>query len=224
MKGMANRQAISGAIVRAGCAILGALAALSLASCTVVPIDEAEQIRKRQSGLLDIDEYTSDAWARSREVIAERAVTLAELIASAPDEIGPEKGNRPGEGSPFSFFVKGDGTVREVATDQPRGQILLDTASGTIVLEVGPVVAGTAIRDALPFITFDEVADQTAYAGIGLSLTRRALGRVQPELSALKPGDRISFTGATSLPDGNQPLLVTPITITSSSLPSGSGQ
>lgn len=189
-----------------------------------MPIAEAERVRQRESGLLDVDQYATDAWSRANQIIPERTVALADLSGADLDKLGAAKGNRAGDGSPWSFFVDGEGLVREVEADQPRGRILLDTAEGPVELQIGPVVSGTAIRDALPFITFDDVADQTAYAEIGLLLTDRALEPLKPVVTALKPGDRIAFMGAAGLSEGSGPLRITPIKISPASPSNGAGK
>lgn len=190
------------------------VAAATLASCTVLPIEEAQRIRERDGGVLEVAPYVDRAWQRAQSEFTERSVSLEELYNTPVDALGQAKGSRAGEGSPWTFLVTGEGVVRAREVDSPRGQLRVDTAQGPVILQIGPVVSGTALRDALPFITFDDVADQTTFAEVGLQLTDRALAPLAPTIAALRPGDRIAFAGAASRADAGSALVVTPTQIT----------
>jgi len=192
-----------------------AAAMLCLAGCTVLPIKEARALRERQQGHFDARRYVATVWpGRARDGFFARAVPLADIRAGALDTIGRSKGHRAGEGSPWAFVVRGRGVVSAVEMQNPAGRITLETGQGPVVLQTGLVIAGTAIRDAIPAIAFDDFPDQIAFAETGMALTDRAMVPLRPLLARLRPGDSIAFVGAASIADTRAPVLVTPVEIT----------
>jgi predicted lipoprotein len=83
-----------------------------------------------------------------------------------------------------------------------------------LILQVGPVVFGTALRDALPVISFGDFVNQIEYAEVSRALNDRAIAAARNglDLASLK-GKTITFSGAVAQPAGNSPLHVTPLAI-----------
>ena len=83
-----------------------------------------------------------------------------------------------------------------------------------IAIQIGPVLKGTAIRDALPFISADRFANQIHFAEVANELNARVERNVLAPIdrSSLK-GRLIVFTGMVGI-DAGQPLLVTPVQLT----------
>ena len=186
-----------------------------LAGCTVLPIEEARRIQARQGSAFDVAAYVSSAWRRLDAQVSQRAVAVQQLDSRSVDTLGPARGNRAGEGSPWTFLVTGEGTVGDVRREGPRTTVGVVTPAGNVVLQLGPVVSGTAIRDALPFIAFDDVSDQVSFAEVGLRLTERAVAPLRPVALRLRPGDRVRFVGAASVPSSGEPMIVTPVRLES---------
>jgi predicted lipoprotein len=103
--------------------------------------------------------------------------------------------------------------VKAVMLDQPRGAVLISGDAGEIRLQTGPVVTGTAIRDALPAVNFDDFPDQIAFAEVGQQLNERAIAAVRRDLSRLRPGDRVTVVGVTNLASTDEVVVLTPLTI-----------
>ncbi|MGH1559823.1 DUF2291 family protein [Caulobacter segnis] len=113
-------------------------------------------------------------------------------------------------------MVSGEGVVRAVDDSSRRRTVEVsvgEEGARTVRLEAGPVVVGTALRDALPFIAFDDFSDQLAFADVGRALTTTALSRTRSTLEGLRPGDRIRFVGAFNLPAAGQPVFVMPVSV-----------
>lgn len=186
--------------------------AIMAGGCKVLSIEDARAVQERSNGALDSGAYLSSIWPdRAGKELRSRAVPIDRLKGADMDALGRERGNRSGDGSPWTFVVSGEGVVRSVDRENPRGRIELDTQQGPVTIQVGPVVSGTAIRDALPFITFDGFPDQVSYAEVGMGLTDRALAPLRPVITQVKPGDRVRFLGAASVGETGVPLVVTPI-------------
>jgi len=201
------------------CAVLFAGAA-TLSGCKVVTLDQDQAIRAKRSLNFKAADYVAKIWDTQAlpafRARAAPAKTLFPAIDANADEAGARLGRRAGEGAPWTFVVSGEGVVTTVDSGSRRRTIAVtlgDGVSRSVKLQAGPVVVGTSLRDALPFIAFDDFTDQLAYADVGRALTNTALSRLAPTLNSLKPGDEVRFVGAFDLAAADQPLLVTPVLI-----------
>jgi predicted lipoprotein len=187
---------------------------LLLAGCTVLPIDEVAAVRARDDGKFDTDGFVAERWpARVMQELRARALPL-DALREPVARLVARHGNRAGEGSPWTFVLRGEGVVRSIERDSPRGRMQVGTAAGPITIQTGPVVSGTTIRDALPSITFDDFPDQISFAEAGMAMTDKALARLRPTLAAVAVGDRVSFLGTASVAGDPSPLLLTPVELT----------
>jgi len=82
------------------------------------------------------------------------------------------------------------------------GRIVLD--SGLVIL-TGPIIFGTALRDALPFIEFSQFTNQMQYARVSTILNERAVKAAAA--AQVKPGETVHYAGAASS-DGIVPVLL----------------
>ena len=206
-----------------------ALAAVTVGSCAlggckVLTIDEDRAMRARRNGDFNPQSYVDAIWkAKAVPTIDAEAVPAPDLMAAIDkglDKAGKTKGRRVGEGSAWTFVLRGDGTVAKIDTASPSGSIDVLLSNGrTVRLQTGPVVAETAIRDALPFVAFNDFSDQLSFADVGRALTAKALNGVKPVFAALRPGSRIRFLGVANVRDAADPLVVTPVSAALASAP-----
>lgn len=131
--------------------------------------------------------------------IDENAVDLATLldaIAADPDAAGAEYGYQNGE-SPWSFPVRVTGTV----TEKVFGKVILEVEGVdpaiTVGVQTGPAITGTAIRDAVGFITFENFKNQIDFAAVATALNEQTKATVLADIDwdALV-GQEITVTGA----------------------------
>lgn len=119
-------------------------------------------------------------------------------------------------GTPRSLVVRGEGRVVDVDMRSRSGTatVTLDGEShATVVIQVGPVITGTAIRDALPALGFDRFVNQIQHADVGNELNARVEREVLQALDrAALPGRFVRFAGMAALEAG-RPLTVTPVTL-----------
>lgn len=115
---------------------------------------------------------------------------------------------------PPSVVVRGRGRVLSVETRSRGGTASLELdgeSRAVVVVQVGPVISGTAIRDALPALGFDRFVNQIQHADVGNELNARVerdvLGRL--DRSSLR-GRRLRFAGMASFEEG-RPLTITPV-------------
>lgn len=102
-------------------------------------------------------------------------------------------------GDTYNFLVHGTARVAKVDTATPVGRVDLTDpkASGGLSLYAGPLVFGTALRDAFPFLQLNDFTNQMQYASVAKAMNKRALAQAYQgiKVDALK-GKTIAFTGA----------------------------
>lgn len=188
--------------------LAGMLAMSALPGCKIVPNPDPED----QAAATPLDDDQRMA-LRAAEIfderlpvyLSERAVTapaLRDALAGGLDEAGAAHGIRAAaEGSQWNFIVTAEGVV--VAEDRASraANVTLDTTgdgAGDVTVQLGPVIRGTSLRDALDFLTFTDFRDQIEFAKLA-----RALNDQSHERLALPEGDltgqRMTVTGAMTL-------------------------
>ncbi|MCB1330970.1 MAG: DUF2291 domain-containing protein [Maritimibacter sp.] len=151
--------------------------------------------------------------------VAETALPVADLrtaLAGGLDAAGDAHGHRgAGAGSAWNFAVAGEGVAVEAKLDTRARKVMLDTdgdAQADVTLQLGPVIAGTALRDVAPFYNFDDFRDQIEFANLG-----RALNDAVNEVLVVPEGDlvgkTIAFTGVVPLRSASEDWKVTPTEI-----------
>ena len=183
---MANRRA---RIVLGAALALGALAVLR--PWTVRPIQTS------QPRAFDAAAYVAEAWPR----VLDEAERTAVEIRVARSATAAERGG----GAPLSrrpVFVTVTGVVTEVDRRSRVGVAHMRAGTGSpaiIAVQVGPVLRGTALRDAVRFLSFTDFANQSEFAAVSNALNDRVLRDVLGGLDvASLQGRTITVIGAAS--------------------------
>lgn len=144
------------------------------------------------------------------------AVVLLPEIRANPEAAGQKYGRREAT-NPFNYMIKGSGKVTQVNTESRAGTMTVEIGNGsnleTINLQIGPVVIGTALRDATGLVNFNQFTNQIDYAGVSKEMNLRAIK------DALAGNDPASFAGKTMQffgaftfdPKSTSPIRVTPV-------------
>jgi predicted lipoprotein len=145
--------------------------------------------------------------------------TVMQAVASNPDEAGAKFGNpRKQSTSPWTYAVKLTGKV--VAADTATRAATLDVdvdgdGKADAKVQIGPAIRGTALRDALDFVDFNEFKNQIEWAQFGKAFNEKANTSF---LAALPrdglTGKTVDVTGAFPLPTSGQLPLITPSALT----------
>ena len=141
---------------------------------------------------------------------------LRPMLATSPDEAGRQHGYRPKEeGTPWNIVVRASGTIVEANTKSRAATAGLDTdGDGQVDLtaQLGPVIRGTAIRDVLDFVRFEDFSNQIAFANFGKALNTQANDRVLAGLPREDlVGRRMTLLGVFTYDKPGQPPLITPV-------------
>ncbi|SNR47955.1 DUF2291 family protein [Paracoccus sediminis] len=206
-------------MMRAMTAILGLLLALTaLGACKIVPNPEPGS--ENAAAQTDEDRMAAKAGeiyaARLVPYVSGKAIDLPVLTTALQgglDAAGKAHGVRPqAEGSAWNFLLKGQGTVVQANRESRAATMDLDvTGDGQadVTIQLGPVIRGTALRDAADFIVFTDYRDQIEFAKLARALNDRAHGAI-----ALPEGDltgrTVRFEGAATLRAATDPVLIVP--------------
>jgi predicted lipoprotein len=200
----------------AAVAILAALAAAGGAGCRIAAVRPLEETAAPASG-------AAPSAASFDAVAFVDSIWRSEVLRSldeAPD-VGTTTAG-PVDSGRRAVVVRGAGRVVSVDTRSRSGTatVELDGRPGsTVVLQIGPVLTGTAIRDALPALGFDRFVNQIQHADVGNELNARVERDVLSKLDRRALGDRrVSFRGMAPIEDG-RPLTITPVILEVESTP-----
>jgi predicted lipoprotein len=184
----------------------------SLTACSGIPgVYAYEKDGTKVAGAaeaFDPKTYVDGIWAsRIVPTVQQNAVdvtTVAAAIAEDPAAAGKQYGKQSGTGSPFAYMVKGTGTVTDFDADAPTGPLTVEVpgANGAkavkLFINTGPVIAGTALRDAAG-IQFGDFTNQIDYANVANAINNRVKTDVITKVPVkdLK-GKKVTFAGAFS--------------------------
>jgi len=130
--------------------------------------------------------------------IAENAIDLAFLLAELEAGTDPgEFGNSSGSGNAHAFPVTFTAVAGE-ATPPVMPLTIEGVADDVkVVLQIGPALSGTAIRDVTGEIPFDQFTNQLEYQNVGTELNNQVRSSVLTSLDAPSlTGKTILVTGA----------------------------
>ena len=208
-----------------GC-VAAAAAGLLLASCRFIPTADVPALANagapNGAGAFDPDAMVASIWA-SKVVpgFEKKAGPLLEvraLAAKSPDEAGAKFGYRAkSEDTPWTYLVKFDGVIVEANTESRAATIGVD-ASGQgkadALVQIGPAMRGTAIRDALDFVSFNDFTNQIDFARYGKAfnahVNRETLEKLPRENLV---GRKVTVVGAYPFVSAGETPLVAPVEI-----------
>src|SRR5690606_19965972 len=152
---------------------------------------------------------------------AEKTVTLDEVMQAAnenTDAAGEKYGHREKQGNaPWTFAARLEGTVVGAETKSRAAYVDVDSngdGKADARVQIGPTLRGSAIRDSLPFVNFNEFRNQIDWAQFGKAFNTRINNEILSKLPRENlVGMKVKAEGAFPLPAKGQLPLVTPISI-----------
>jgi predicted lipoprotein len=149
---------------------------------TVRPIEHDKPIA------FDAETFASSAWPRLVREATQRATDVS--------EVAPVDANSPAK----ARLIKGSGVVVAIDRRSRVGVMLVRVTGVTpvhIAIQIGPVIRGTALRDASGFIDFSDFTNQSDYAAAANALNDTALRTVIAPLAIdTLQGRTLVFAGA----------------------------
>jgi len=179
----------SRALVKIGIGVLAGVILAVTRPWTVRPLETQAR------AAFDPASYVDGAWPKIIVEANSSAVDTRQAIADASTGTSVS--------SAKARFVRGRGVAVDVDQRSRVGvlHVRLDGAAPVpvVALQIGPVLRGTAVRDAASFVHFTDFANQTDFAAVANGLNDCVLTRVLApiDISALR-GQSVTFIGAMS--------------------------
>ncbi|MDE3174598.1 MAG: DUF2291 domain-containing protein [Pseudomonadota bacterium] len=202
--------------------LLAALPALSLgvglAGCTFVATPK-KPLAGADEGGFDPNAMVDAIWdTKVLAYLKAKAAPLPEVmtaIQANADKAGQRFGHRAKEGNqPWTYIVRIDGPVVAAETASRAATITVDDGAKALV-QIGPAMRGTALRDSLDFVSFNDFKNQIDFAQYGKAFNQHVLRAVLANLPRDSLiGRKASVLGAFTFEGGDQPPLVAPAEIT----------
>lgn len=143
--------------------------------------------------------------------------TLKSRLASEGlDAVGAELGNQgSGRGAAWNYSVADQGRIVAAKLETSARTLDVDVngdSMADITVQLGPVIRGTALRDAAPFFVFDDFRDQIEFAKLARAINDRIKSDlVVPEGDLI--GGTVRFTGVVPLKSPQDKYVLTPISV-----------
>ncbi|CAN7618521.1 DUF2291 family protein [Pararhizobium sp. LjRoot255] len=196
---------------------------LALPGCKIIKTPTAEEAAEAASGGFNPDRQVAEVWeAKVIPFLETRAGTFQEVSAlskSDLDAAAAKYGHKEKDGTaPWTFAAKVSGTIVKAETKSRAAYLDTDVdgdGKADVRVQIGPVIKGTAIRDSLDFVNFNEFKNQIQWAEFGKAFNIHVNGLTLEKLprEGLE-GKNVEALGAYPLPSNGQPALLTPATIT----------
>jgi predicted lipoprotein len=198
-----------------GVVAVALLAAIALTTTTVSASDPGAAAAAGGS-TFDAVEYAQEHYdSEVVPTIQENAVEITELlpqIIEDPDAAGEQYGHRAGVSSPYAYAVSGEGVAGKVDGTLLPLQIEGLPDDVQVMLQIGPAINGTALRDATGLVDFNDFLNQIEYANAATELNNKVKSDVLADFDAKgAEGKTVRFVGAFAYGSNPAVLQVTPV-------------
>ncbi|OCP25142.1 MULTISPECIES: DUF2291 family protein [unclassified Ensifer] len=205
---------------QAACTLMLA-GALALGGCKLVKTEDEQ--RQAAAGAFNPDKLVVDIWdAKVIPYLDGRAGAFQEVSALAATDLSAaaEKyGHKEKQGNaPWTFAARIDGVIVGEETKSRAAYVDVDVdgdGKADVRVSIGPAIRGTALRDSLKFVNFNEFKNQIEWAQYGKSFNTYVNGALLEKLPRDGlAGKKIKATGAYPLPTKGQLPQFVPATLT----------
>jgi predicted lipoprotein len=197
--------------------ILAVSVGISLTACKILPTPSAEN--GGNTPAFNADKMVGDVWAaKVVPYLQQKAGPFPEVHALAkadPAAAGGKYGNpKKQANSPWTFAVRLEGKIVAANTQSRAATMDVDVdgdGKADARVQIGPAMRGTALRDSLDFIQFNDFTNQIDFAQFGKAFNTYADKTVLSKLprDALE-GRSVRVVGAYVMGNGQGLPLVTP--------------
>jgi predicted lipoprotein len=163
--------------------------------------------------------FVDGFWASLVPLFKGKAQDIAKVlpeIHADPNAAGEKYGRREATNF-YNYMVKGTGKVTEINTTSAARTAIIEIPGldEKLALQIGPVVRGTALRDATGLVSFNQFSNQLDYADVSKEMNARALKTAFVGVPATSlSGKSLTFYGAFTFdPHAKPPVLITPVKI-----------
>lgn len=169
----------------------------------------------------DVNSYVKDIWDNQLFSYYEQkqkdiSVVITEITKDV-NEAGESYGfGGSAQGSTWSFVVSGKGKIIEVNQESRVGIMTVDLEPfdqiADVMIQIGPIIKGSSIRDTIDTIKLDNFENQVQYASISKAFNERILSDVTATIDATMVGKEVQFLGAFQY-NSPEEIIITPVKI-----------
>ncbi|MGH6808126.1 MAG: DUF2291 family protein [Ensifer adhaerens] len=205
---------------QAACTLMLA-GALALGGCKLVKTEDEQ--KQAAAGAFNPDKLVADIWdAKVVPYLDGRAGAFQEVSALTATDLSAaaEKyGHKEKQGNaPWTFAAKIDGVIVGEEAKSRAAYVDVDVdgdGKADVRVSIGPAIRGTALRDSLKFVNFNEFKNQIEWAQYGKSFNTYVNGVLLEKLPREGlTGKKIKAIGAYPLPAKGQLPQFVPATLT----------
>jgi predicted lipoprotein len=187
---------------------------------TTQSIKPPAQSAATSSGNFNPSDYVRKHWAGEiLPTVLHKAVDISTLLAdlkSNASRTAKRYGHVAELGGQPTFLVKGTAHVVSVNTSNIPAEAVTKvgtTARPNVDIQLGPILTGTDVRDAMKFISFNQFQNQVTYSELATAINSKiedtALSKIENKKLV---GKTVTFHGAFTYTPGMTPF-VTPVTL-----------
>lgn len=197
-------------------------------SCTIVKHDQSSNSGDGkisyyfEDGSFNAKGFVANIW--SEKIIPEltsNAIDTVQLISdlkSNRNDAETKYGRRKENTAPYGYIVKDTAVIKAVNTESAAATVELDTlgpdGKNGILIQIGPVIKGSTVRDVLSFIKFSNFKNQMEYADVSREMNFMVRDHILNNLDKSKLlGKKVSYIGVFSW-DPSGKVLITPVVFT----------
>jgi predicted lipoprotein len=197
--------------------IIVTAAALALAGCKILPTPHKGD--GAGGAAFNADKMAEEMWsAKVIPYLEQKAGPFAEVNALAktdPAAAGAKYGNPKKQAtSPWTYAARVEGKIVASNTASRNGTVDIDVdgdAKPDVRVQIGPTIPGTALRDTLDFVNFNDFTNQIDFAQFGKALNKLADKTALSKLPREDlEGRTVKALGAYALKDGPDLPVLTP--------------
>ena len=156
-----------------------ALAVLALGGCRIVSQQELADLKSPPNPHMSRIDQT---WQNQvvPQVVA-KARPIAELMtalrsAKDIDSACKNLGYRAQDENPCTFYVKVAGTITNIDSTSRSGKMTIhDTSGSNVVVQIGPTLRGTLLRDGYQGVSYQDFNDQVLFGEYGRAINEQAV-------------------------------------------------
>ncbi|PDT45126.1 DUF2291 family protein [Sinorhizobium fredii] len=206
-----------------GASVIVVAAMVALAGCKIIKTPTAEEAAQSATGGFDPDRMVGGIWdSKVVPYLDKKAGPFTEVAALAARNLeaaGAKYGHKEKQGSaPWTFAARLSGTIVKAETKSRSAYVEVDAdgdAKADARVQIGPAIRGTAIRDSLDFVNFNEFKNQIEWAQYGKAFNTHVNGLVLEKLSRDQlVGKKLDAVGAYPEPAKGQLPLFVPVELT----------
>ncbi|MEO9336098.1 DUF2291 family protein [Mesorhizobium sp. SB112] len=196
---------------------------VTLSGFTIIKTPTAEEAASAAAGGFNPDRMVAEIWdSKVVPYLDQKAGDFKEVASLASSDLeaaGAKFGHKEKQGSaPWTFAARLEGTIvaEELKSRAAYVDVDIDAdGKADVRIQIGPAVRGTALRDSLDFVNFNEFKNQIEWAQYGKSFNTHVNTLLLEKLPRENlVGKSVQAVGAYPLPSSGQLPLLVPATIT----------